>query len=97
VDAHRLAAYERSLKKVGEPLAATGRWDTQAVRLNLTAGFSSARVNFALNDVLSSKPLSVELPAGREIFSRIEARSFPPQRDFAGENKGYAIERTTRS
>jgi uncharacterized protein YfaS (alpha-2-macroglobulin family) len=89
-----LSAYERSLKKVGEPLAATGRWDTQAVPLNLTAGFSSARVNFALNEALSAKPLSVELPAGREIFSRIEARSFPPQRDFAGENKGYAIERT---
>jgi uncharacterized protein YfaS (alpha-2-macroglobulin family) len=89
-----LSAYERSLKKVGEPLAATGHWDTQAVPLNLTAGFSSARVNFALNEALSAKPLSVELPAGREIFSRIEARSFPPQRDFAGENKGYAIERT---
>jgi uncharacterized protein YfaS (alpha-2-macroglobulin family) len=64
------------------------------VPLNLTAGFSSARVNFALNEALSAKPLSVELPAGREIFSRIEARSFLPQRDFAGENKGYAIERT---
>jgi len=89
-----LSAYERSLKKAGEPLAAIGRWDTQAVPLNLTAGFSSARVNFALNEALSAKPLSVELPAGREIFSRIEARSFPPQRDFAGENKGYAIERT---
>jgi uncharacterized protein YfaS (alpha-2-macroglobulin family) len=89
-----LAAYERSLKKAGEPLAATAHWDTQAVPLNLTAGFSSARVNFALNQALSAKPLSVELPAGREIFSRIEAHSFPPQRDFAGENKGYAIERS---
>ena len=88
-----LAAYERSLKKAGEPLAATGHWDTQAVPLNLAAGFSSTHVNFALNQALSAKPLSVELPAGREIFSRIEARSFPPQRDFAGENKGYAIER----
>lgn len=89
-----LAAYERSLKKVGEPLAAAVHWDAQSQPLNLTAGFSSARVNFALNEALSSKPLSVELPAGRETFSRIEARSFPPQRDFAGENKGYAIERT---
>ena len=88
-----LAAYERSLKQAGEPLAATGHWDTQAVPLNLAAGFSSTHVNFALNQALSAKPLSVELPAGREIFSRIEARSFPPQRDFAGENKGYAIER----
>ena len=88
-----LAAYERSLKKTGEPLATTAHWDTQAVPLNLPGGFSSTRVNFALNQALSSKPLSVELPAGREVFGRIEARSFPPQRDFAGENKGYAIER----
>ena len=89
-----LAAYERSLKKIGEPLAATGHWDTQAVPLNLAAGFSSTHVNFALNQALSAKPLSVALPAGREIYGRIEARSFPPQRDFAGENKGYAIERS---
>jgi len=89
-----LAAYERSLKKVGEPLAATGHWDTQAIPLNLAAGFSSTHMNFALNPALSAKPLSVELPAGREIYGRIEARSFPPQRDFAGENKGYAIERS---
>ncbi len=88
-----LAAYERSLKKAGEPLTATGHWDTQAVPLNLAAGFSSTHVNFALNQALSAKPLSVALPAGREIYGRIEARSFPPQRDFAGENKGYAIER----
>jgi len=88
-----LAAYERSLKKAGEPLTATGHWDSQAVPLNLAAGFSSTHVNFALNQALSAKPLSVALPAGREIYGRIEARSFPPQRDFAGENKGYAIER----
>ncbi len=89
-----LAAYERSLKKTGEPLVANARWDTQDLPLNLGAGFSSAKVNFALNDALSAKPLSLTLPAGREAFARIEARSFPPQRDFAGENKGYAIERS---
>ncbi|WP_395744901.1 alpha-2-macroglobulin family protein [Prosthecobacter sp.] len=89
-----LAAYERSLKKNGEPLTATAHWDAQAVPLNLAAGFSSTHVNFALNQALSAKPLSVELPAGREIYGRVEARSFPPQRAFAGENKGYAIERS---
>lgn len=89
-----LAAYERSLKKNGEPLAASARWDAQDLPLNLMAGFSSAKVNFALNQNLASRPLSVSLPAGREAFARIEARSFPPQRDFAGENKGYAIERS---
>ncbi len=89
-----LAAYERSLKQSGEPLAATAHWDTMNQPLNLTAGFSSAKVGFALNQALSAAPLSITLPAGREAFGRVEARSFPPQRDFAGENKGYAIERS---
>lgn len=89
-----LAAYERSLKKTGEPLAATAHWDAQNQPLNLTAGFSSAKVSFALNQTLSAAPLSLALPAGREAFARVEARSFPPQRNFAGENKGYAIERS---
>ncbi|MBE2285937.1 MAG: hypothetical protein IAE77_20945 [Prosthecobacter sp.] len=89
-----LAAYERSLKKTGEPLTATAQWDAQNQPLNLAAGFSSAKVSFALNQTLSAAPLSIALPAGREAFGRIEARSFPPRRDFAGENKGYAIERT---
>jgi uncharacterized protein YfaS (alpha-2-macroglobulin family) len=89
-----LAAYERSLKKTGEPLAATAHWDTMNQPLNLTAGFSSAKVGFALNQALSAAPLSITLPEGREASGRVEARSFPPQRDFAGENKGYAIERT---
>ncbi len=89
-----LSAYERSLKKTGEPLAANVKWDTQDQPLNLAAGFSSAKVGFALNQTLSVAPLSIALPAGREAFARVEARSFPPQRNFAGENKGYAIERT---
>ncbi len=89
-----LSAYERSLKKTGEPLTAHAHWDTQNQPLNLTAGFSSAKVGFALNQALSAAPLSITLPAGREAFARIEARSFPPKRDFSGENKGYAIERT---
>jgi uncharacterized protein YfaS (alpha-2-macroglobulin family) len=89
-----LSAYERSLKKTGEPLTANAHWDAQNQPLNLAAGFSSAKVSFALNQTLSAAPLSLALPAGREAFARVEARSFPPQRDFAGENKAYAIERS---
>lgn len=89
-----LSAYERSLKKNGEPLTASARWDTQDLPLALAAGFSSAKVSFALNQTLSAKPLSIVLPEGREAFARVEARSFPPRREFAGENKGYAIERS---
>jgi uncharacterized protein YfaS (alpha-2-macroglobulin family) len=51
-------------------------------------------VNFVLNDKIAAKPLRVEVPADRQVFGRIEAKSFPPSREFAGENKGYAISRS---
>ena len=38
--------------------------------------------------------MKIKLPENREAFSRLEAVSYPPDRDFAGENKGFAIERT---
>ena len=88
-----LSAYERSLKKTAEPLVPKVLWDAQEAALNIPAHPGSAQVSFVLNDKLSAAPLKVDLPAGREAFARVEARSFPPQRNFAGENKGYAINR----
>lgn len=89
-----LAAYERSLKSTSQPLMAKVIWDTQTQPLSIPAHPGTAQVSFALNDKLSSAPLKVELPEGRDAFSRIQASAYPPARDFAGENKGYAIERT---
>jgi len=89
-----LAAYERSLKSTSEPLLAKVLWDTQDQPLTIPAHPGTAQVSFALNEKLASAPLKIELPAGREAFSRIQASAFPPDRDFAGENKGYAIERS---
>ncbi|SKA80236.1 Uncharacterized conserved protein YfaS, alpha-2-macroglobulin family [Prosthecobacter debontii] len=89
-----LAAYERSLKLSAEPLMAKVLWDAQEQPLNIATPPGSAQVSFALNDQLSAAPLKVDLPTGREVFSRIEAVSYPPDRDFKGENKGFAIERT---
>lgn len=88
-----LAAYERSLKKNGEPLVAKVLWDAQSAPLDIIASPGSARASFVLNDRLAAAPLRVELPADREAFTRIEATSFPPAREFAGENKGYSIAR----
>lgn len=88
-----LAAYERSLKKSAEPLVAKVLWEAQEAPLTIPAHPGSAQISFALNDKLSAAPLRVEIPADREAFSRVEARSFPPNRDFTGENKGYAINR----
>lgn len=88
-----LAAYERSLKKSAEPLVAQVLWDAQKAELTVPAHPGSAKVSFDLNAALSTAPLKIELPAGREAFSRLEAHSFPQDREFKGENKGYAIER----
>ena len=89
-----LTAYERSLKKSGSPLLAKAIWDAQSPELNLTGPATTASVNFVLNDKIASKPLRIEVPADRQVFGRIETKSFPPSREFAGENKGYAISRS---
>lgn len=89
-----LTAYERSLKNTALPLMATVRWDAQEQPLSIPNPPGSAQVSFALNEKLSAAPLKIELPAEREAFSRIQASAYPPVRDFQGENKGYAIERT---
>jgi uncharacterized protein YfaS (alpha-2-macroglobulin family) len=88
-----LAAYERSLKKTSEPLVAKVLWDAQQAELTVPAHPGSAKISFELNENLSTAPLKIELPAGREAFSRLEAHSFPQDREFKGENKGYGIER----
>jgi alpha-2-macroglobulin len=88
-----LAAYERSLKKSAEPVLAKVIWDSQQPELSVPAHPGSAKVSFPIDAKLTATPMKIELPAGRELFSRVEARSHPQDRDFKGENKGYAIER----
>ncbi len=88
-----LAAYERSLKKTAEPVLAKVIWDSQQPELSIPAHPGSAKVSFPIDAKLTATPMKVELPADREIFSRVDARSFAQDRDFKGENKGYAIER----
>lgn len=89
-----LAAYERSLKKTAEPVLAKVLWESQPQELNIPAHPGSAKVSFPIDPKLTATPMKVELPAGRELFSRIDARSHPQDREFKGENKGYAIERS---
>jgi uncharacterized protein YfaS (alpha-2-macroglobulin family) len=88
-----LAAYERSLKKSAEPVLAKVLWDSQQPELSIPAHPGSARVSFPIDPKLTSTPMKLELPAGRELFSRVEAHSYAQDRDFKGENKGYAIAR----
>lgn len=89
-----LVAYERSLKSTSLPLVADVQWDTQKQPLNIPTPPGVAQVSFVLNEQLASAPLKINLPADREVFSRLQASAYPPIREIKSENKGYAIERT---
>jgi uncharacterized protein YfaS (alpha-2-macroglobulin family) len=47
-----------------------------------------------LDAKLAAAPLTVGLPTGHALFSRVEVRSFAQDREFKGENKGYSIQRS---
>lgn len=89
-----LTAYERSLKKTAGPLEAKVVWGGQDQPLIIPGNPGSAHVTFVTNDQIANAPLKVLMPGGQEAFSRVEARTFPQNREFRGENKGYSIERT---
>lgn len=89
-----LAAYERSIKTTSEPLAIHALWDAQDVPLNLQTPNASAKANFALNANLAAKPLTMSIPEGRTAFARIEAKAWPPMKQFDGQNAGYGITRS---
>ena len=89
-----LAAYERSLKAAHEPLTLAASWDTNQAALSLPAQTSVAQARFELTKEFSAKPLTLAIPEGKTVLARIDARSWPRNRDFSGENKGYGITRT---
>lgn len=89
-----LAAYERSLKSAAEPVPASITWGARKAALDIAAHPGSASTTFPINPGLAAAPMTVELPAGRRLFSRMEARSFARDREFKGENKGYSIQRS---
>ncbi len=89
-----LAAYERSLKKTADPLLAKVIWNHQEQSLDISKSPGSSEIGFPLDAKLTAEPLKIQLPAGRELFTRTEARSYVQRRDFQGENHGYGIERT---
>ena len=89
-----LAAYERSLKAAHEPLTLAATWDTHQAPLSLPALHSVAQARFDLSPALSAKPLTLAIPEGKSVLARVDARSWPRNRDFSGENKGYGIART---
>lgn len=89
-----MAAYERSLKNNATPLTATLAWGGKEETLGITTHPGSTQVSYVLSEKLAAAPMKLALPEGREGFTRLEAVAYPPKRDFAGENKGYAIERS---
>lgn len=89
-----LAAYERSLKGASEPLLAKVLHGAQEAALDIRESPGSAEAAFTLDGTQSVTPMKLVLPAQREAFTRVEARAFPPVREFQGENKGYGITRS---
>ncbi|MBV6497991.1 MAG: hypothetical protein CJBNEKGG_00205 [Prosthecobacter sp.] len=89
-----LAAYERSLKGAAEPVPAVINWGSLKADLGIASHPGSASASFPLDAKLAAAPLTVGLPVGRALFSRVEARSFAQDREFKGENKGYSIQRS---
>ena len=88
-----MVAYERSLRRDGKPVEASLAWGGKSDPLKLE-GISSEQRKFALKPQLATEPLKVELSSGDGAFVRVEARGFPPFRNFEPVNKGYGITRT---
>lgn len=89
-----LAAYERSLKPGNEPVSLAVSWGTNKAQLDLAAKNSVAKAIFDLKPELSAKPLTIAVPEGKTALARVDAKAWPKNREFGGENKGYAIART---
>ena len=89
-----LTAYDRSQKKAAQPISTTLAWGDKQVPLNITTTPGVAGTMLPMRPELTAVPMSLTLPADRETFVRVEARAYPPAREFAGENKGFAITRT---
>ena len=89
-----LSAYDRSQKSASQPISTMLAWGAQTVPLNLDKVPGVTGATLPLTAALTAVPMSLALPADRDTFVRVEARAFPPARDFAGENKGFAITRT---
>ncbi len=81
------------MKNSAETLLAQVLWNAQKAELTVPAHPGSAKVSFELNAAHSAAPFKIELPAGRKAFSCLEVHSFPQDREFKCENKGYGIER----
>lgn len=76
------------------PLAARVRWGAGEQVVNLAPPQFSALWTAVLDAGLAAAPLRVQLPPNQKLYSRLEVRAFPPNREFSGESKGCSIERS---
>lgn len=91
---YAMSAYERSLKNTAAPLAVNAGWGQQMMTLDLPKPASVSRASFVLNPNLLALPMTASIPVDRNVFARVEARSWSNLREFAGQNAGYGITRT---
>lgn len=88
-----MVAYERSLRREGKPVEAMLAWGGEKGEVTLE-GIASEQREFSLKPQRAAEPLKVSLSKGDGAFVRVEAKGFPPFRNFEPVNKGYSIART---
>lgn len=89
-----MVAYERSLKAKPGPVAVDLAWGEVKQRIQLPQPTSIGKGQFQLTQVLSAQPLTLAIPADRQVIVRLEAKSRSKLRDFAGANHGYSLVRS---
>lgn len=90
---YALAGYERSLKRSDAPLNVNLAWGEQKGALELPTPAANARWTQPLTADQIKLPLKLDIPKDRQTYARIEAKSWPALKDFAGANHGYGISR----
>ena len=88
-----MVAYERSLRREGEPLRASLVWGGKKVPFEIVGIASQERI-IELSQDRSAEPLKISLDEGAGAFVRVETVAYPPFREFEPVNKGYSIGRT---
>lgn len=90
-----LAGFERS-QKPGPfaPLTLQSEWGDQKGTIELAKAGVVSRTGYVLNPEIIKQPLKLTLPEDRQVYARVETKSWSKLREFGGANQGYGITRS---
>lgn len=90
-----LAGFERSQKPSAfAPLTLDTEWGDQKGTIELPKPASVARASYVLNRNIIQQPLKITLPEDRQVYARVETKSWANLKEFGGANQGYGITRS---